>query len=118
MRVATSSRARPAAWPRGGEPNRGSNGDRGRDRSLPSPPAESRGRARTRRGPPVSPAMQIDRIDLRLVHLPLVRPFRTSSSRKDRISHILVRVEAGGAVGWGECACPADPYYCPETTET
>ncbi len=20
--------------------------------------------------------------------------------------------------GWGECASPSDPYYCPETTET
>ena len=25
---------------------------------------------------------------------------------------------ADGVVGWGECASPGDPYYCPETTET
>jgi O-succinylbenzoate synthase len=62
--------------------------------------------------------MQIDRLELKLVRLPLVRTFRTSSSRKDEIAHVLVRVEAGGRVGWGECASPADPYYCPETTET
>ena len=62
--------------------------------------------------------MRIDRIDLKLVRLPLVRPFRTSSSVKDHIEHILVRVEADGVVGWGECASPADPYYCPETTGT
>jgi o-succinylbenzoate synthase len=53
-----------------------------------------------------------------MVRLPLVRTFRTSSSIKDQITHILVRVDCSGVSGWGECACPADPYYCPETTET
>lgn len=62
--------------------------------------------------------MRIDRVDLKLVRLPLVRPFRTSSSTKDHIAHILVRIEGNGAVGWGECASPTDPYYCPETVET
>src|SRR5262245_28780996 len=62
--------------------------------------------------------MRIDRVDLKLVRLPLVRTFRTSSSSKDQIAHILVRVVADGVVGWGECASPSDPYYCPETTET
>ena len=63
--------------------------------------------------------MKLVRVDLRIVRLPLIRPFRTSSSVKDSIQHILVRAEtADGLVGWGECASPADPYYCPETTET
>ncbi|HEX8201308.1 MAG TPA: o-succinylbenzoate synthase, partial [Isosphaeraceae bacterium] len=62
--------------------------------------------------------MRIERIDLMLVRLPLVRTFRTSSSTKDHIEHILVRIVADGVVGWGECASPSDPYYCPETTET
>lgn len=62
--------------------------------------------------------MRIERIDLRIVRLPLVRPFETSSSRKDHLDHIVVRVEADGAAGWGECASPSDPYYCPETVET
>ena len=55
-----------------------------------------------------------------LVRLPLVRVFRTSSSNKDHLDHILVRAESesGGFVGWGECASPADPYYCADTTET
>jgi o-succinylbenzoate synthase len=63
-------------------------------------------------------AMRIERIELRLVRLPLVRAFTTSSSTKGHIAHILVRVVADGVVGWGECASPSDPYYCPETTET
>jgi O-succinylbenzoate synthase len=62
--------------------------------------------------------MKIDRIDLNLVRLPLVRTFRTSSSTKDHLDHILVRVESEGLAGWGECASPSDPYYCPETVET
>ncbi|WZO96627.1 o-succinylbenzoate synthase [Isosphaeraceae bacterium EP7] len=63
--------------------------------------------------------MRIERIELRIVSLPLVRPFRTSSSVKNHIQHILIRVEdGGGRSGWGECASPADPYYCPETTGT
>ncbi|AGA29696.1 o-succinylbenzoate synthase [Singulisphaera acidiphila] len=62
--------------------------------------------------------MRIHRIDLKLVRLPLVRTFRTSSSTKDSIAHILVRIETDSGIGWGECASPSDPYYCPETTET
>jgi O-succinylbenzoate synthase len=63
--------------------------------------------------------MRIERIDLKIVRLHLIRPFTTSSSSKTYLDHILVRVtDADGAVGWGECASPSDPYYCPETTET
>lgn len=63
--------------------------------------------------------MRISTIDLSLVRLPLVRPFQTSSSRKEHLDHILVRVQTrDGAVGWGECASPSDPFYCPETVET
>jgi O-succinylbenzoate synthase len=63
--------------------------------------------------------MRLDRIDLILVRLPLVRPFMTSSSRKSHLDHILVRVVTDeGATGWGECASPSDPFYCPETVET
>lgn len=62
--------------------------------------------------------MRIEQIDLAVVRLPLVRPFQTSSSRKDHLDHILVRVVADGVEGWGESASPSDPFYCPETTET
>ena len=63
--------------------------------------------------------MKLKRVELRQVRLPLVRPFRTSSSVKTHIEHILVRVETDtGDIGWGECASPSDPYYCPETVET
>lgn len=61
----------------------------------------------------------VERIDLYLVRLPLVRPFTTSSHTKDHLDHIIVRLRTrDGAEGWGECASPSDPYYCPETVET
>lgn len=63
--------------------------------------------------------MRFDAVTLRLARLPLVRTFRTSSSVKSHIDHILVHARTSdGGEGWGECASPADPYYCPETTET
>jgi O-succinylbenzoate synthase len=63
--------------------------------------------------------MRLNQVTLNIVRLPLVHPFQTSSSHKEHIDHILIRVvTADGVVGWGECASPADPFYCPETTET
>lgn len=63
--------------------------------------------------------MRLTRIDLAIVRIPLVRVFRTSSSTRAAIQHILVRVESSDGVhGWGECSSPADPFYCPETTGT
>lgn len=63
--------------------------------------------------------MQITRVDLLHVRMELVRGFQTSSHRKNELNHLLIRIhDDAGQVGWGECAVPTDPYYCPETTET
>ena len=63
--------------------------------------------------------MRIERLRLFRVRLPLVHGFETSSHRKSEIDHLLVEAtDADGAVGWGEIATPADPYYCSETTDT
>jgi o-succinylbenzoate synthase len=62
--------------------------------------------------------MKIERVDLMIVRLELVRSFETSSSQRRYLEHILVKAHADGLVGWGECASPIDPYYCEETTET
>src|SRR5947209_4354086 len=63
--------------------------------------------------------MRIARVDLMHVRMELVRGFETSSHRKNELNHILIRVHnEAGQTGWGECAVPTDPYYCPETTET
>lgn len=63
--------------------------------------------------------MRITRVDLLHVRMELVRGFQTSSHRKNDLNHLLIRIhDDAGHVGWGECAVPTDPYYCPETTET
>jgi O-succinylbenzoate synthase len=60
----------------------------------------------------------IDAIELRLLRLPLVRYFETSFDRMDERTCVLVRVDGGGATGWGECVADAHPYYSAETVRT
>ncbi len=62
--------------------------------------------------------MRIDRIELRLVRLPLVHFFETSFGRVHDKAFILVRLLAGGLEAWGECVAEETPYYSAETTET
>ena len=62
--------------------------------------------------------MRIERIELRLLRLPLVRFFETSFGRIDDRSFLLVTVEEQGAIGVGECVADGNPYYSAETTRT
>lgn len=62
--------------------------------------------------------MKIERLELRLLKLPLVHFFETSFGRIDDKHFILVRVEGGGATGYGECVAEQDPYYSAETNAT
>ena len=62
--------------------------------------------------------MRIDRIELRLLRLPLVRFFETSFGRVSERVFLLVTLEDNGAVGLGECVADANPYYSAETTAT
>jgi len=62
--------------------------------------------------------VRIDRIELRLLRLPLVRFFETSFGRVDERQFLLVTVEENGASGIGECVADANPYYSSETTRT
>ncbi len=57
-----------------------------------------------------------DRVDLLLVRLPFVRPFSISSATWSCKEALVLRAEAGGVVGWGECVADPDPYYAAETT--
>ncbi len=57
---------------------------------------------------------RITGIELRLVSLPLVRPFRTSFGEETAKECILVRVQTGDAVGWGECVAGARPDFSEE----
>lgn len=56
------------------------------------------------------------RVDLLLVRLPFVHPFSISSATWTCKEALVLRVEAGGVVGWGECVADPDPFYAAETT--
>ncbi len=62
--------------------------------------------------------MRIERIELALVRLPLVRFFETSFGRIDDRAFVLVTVEENGATGVGECVADERPFYSSETTRT
>ncbi len=62
--------------------------------------------------------MRIERIELRLLRLPLVRFFETSFGRIHDRSFIVVTVHGDGVSGVGECVADADPFYSAETTRT
>jgi O-succinylbenzoate synthase len=67
---------------------------------------------------PRSGKLQIDRLELRLLKLPLVHFFETSFGRIHDKHFILVRADGDGAAGYGECVAEQDPYYSAETNET
>lgn len=62
--------------------------------------------------------MRIDRVELRHVRMPLLRPFETSFGSEAERDCIIVRLDAEGLVGWGECAADRWPGYSYETVGT
>jgi o-succinylbenzoate synthase len=53
-------------------------------------------------------------VELLLVELPLVRPFRTSFGEMSDKRCVLVRVETDDAEGWGECVADSQPDFSGE----
>ena len=62
--------------------------------------------------------MQIERLELRLLKLPLVHFFETSFGRIYDKHFIIVTLESGGVTAYGECVAEQDPYYSSETNDT
>jgi O-succinylbenzoate synthase len=62
--------------------------------------------------------VRIERIELRILRLPLVRFFETSFGRTTDRTFVLVKVEEDGVIGFGECVADESPYYSAETTAT
>jgi O-succinylbenzoate synthase len=59
--------------------------------------------------------MKINEIELRIIHLPLVRPFRTSFGTQTSREVLMVKVtNENGTVGWAECVAMSEPLYSPE----
>ena len=61
--------------------------------------------------------MRIERLELRLLKLPLVHFFETSFGRVYDKACIVVRVDGEGVSGYGECVADADPFYSSETND-
>jgi O-succinylbenzoate synthase len=62
--------------------------------------------------------VKIERLELRLLKLPLVHFFETSFGRIHDKHFILVRAFGDGVSGFGECVAEQDPYYSAETNTT
>jgi O-succinylbenzoate synthase len=62
--------------------------------------------------------VRIDRLELRLLTLPLVNFFETSFARIHDKHFLIVRVDGDGVAGFGECVADRDPYYSAETNDT
>jgi O-succinylbenzoate synthase len=58
--------------------------------------------------------MRVRAVELRLVALPLVRPFRTSFGTSTEKVCILARVAGDDAEGWGECVADVGPGFSEE----
>ncbi len=56
-------------------------------------------------------------VELRVVGIPLVRPFRTSFGQETRKACVLARILTDDAEGWGECVASPDPDYSEEFNE-
>jgi o-succinylbenzoate synthase len=63
--------------------------------------------------------LNLERIELREIELPLRYPFETSFGRTTRRRIMIVRVfDHSGAYGYGECTAPEDPFFNHETIDT
>src|SRR5689334_9885020 len=62
-------------------------------------------------------AIQIEKIILREIAMPLVHFFETSFGRTTHRRIILVEVVSEGVSGWGEVTCGENPFYNEEWTD-
>jgi O-succinylbenzoate synthase len=63
--------------------------------------------------------LDLEKLELREIELPLKWPFETSFGRTTRRRIMIVRVfDKTGAFGYGECTAPEDPFYNHETIDT
>jgi O-succinylbenzoate synthase len=59
--------------------------------------------------------VKIAEYELRRIHLPLVRPFRTSFGTQFEREALIVKVTTDdGVIGWAECVAMSAPLYSPE----
>jgi o-succinylbenzoate synthase len=62
-------------------------------------------------------ALQVDKITIREIAMPLVHFFETSFGRTTHRRIVLVEVLSQGVSGWGEVTCGENPFYNEEWTD-
>jgi O-succinylbenzoate synthase len=62
--------------------------------------------------------MKIEAVELRVLKMRLVKPFRTSFGVQHDRYPLLVRLVFDGRSAWGECVAGEGPWYSSETVET
>ena len=62
--------------------------------------------------------LAIERLEMRLIRLPLNEPFETSFGKIDTRLIFLVSMSADGMTGWGEVVASEAPFYSYETVQT
>ena len=61
--------------------------------------------------------MEMKCVEIRVIELPLVRPFRTSFGTQLNRELLLLKVTTqAGIEGWAECVAMSEPLYSPEYT--
>ena len=66
---------------------------------------------------PTLGGVHLERIELRRIRIPLIRPFRTSFGTEHVRDVLLVKVETTDGEGWAECATEPEPLYSAEYTD-
>jgi o-succinylbenzoate synthase len=67
---------------------------------------------------PREPLLRLERVEIRLLRLPLRSPFETSFGVSRYKEFLLVSVHGEGLAGHAECVADVDPFYLPETNVT
>ncbi len=62
--------------------------------------------------------INLEKITLRQIRMPLVHFFETSFGRTTERDIVLVEVTSGGLSGWGECTAGENPFYNEEWTDS
>jgi O-succinylbenzoate synthase len=62
--------------------------------------------------------MKIDAVELRVLKMRMLKPFRTSFGVQQDRYPLLVRLDIDGRSYWGECVAGEGPWYSYETVET
>lgn len=66
----------------------------------------------------VGDPLRLERVEIRLLRLPLKEPFETSFGRISSRLIFLVGIQGEGLTGWGEVVASEEPLYSYETVET